>query len=120
MLNDKDNPPTVNEVLEESEADPPCRDRGRRLECSQRVSGTVRDMSKGGGPMASMTKTEPQVRVLTDEEGQALFEAQVQELLGLTAADFLRRWHAGEYDAIADDPEHWDILYLAMLGVGGH
>ncbi len=68
--------------------------------------------------MVTTATTEPQVRVLSDEDGQALFEAQVQELLGLSAAEFLRRWHAGEYDAIADDPEHWDILYLAMLGAG--
>jgi hypothetical protein len=53
---------------------------------------------------------------LTFEESQRFFEAKALELLGITGAEFLRRWEAGEYLQIADDPEHSDVMYLAILG----
>jgi hypothetical protein len=39
-----------------------------------------------------------------------------RELLGISADEFRRRWNAGEYDEIADDGDHSDITYLALLG----
>lgn len=67
---------------------------------------------------ATTTSTETAVRYLTPEESRAFFDAQLQELLGIGGDEFLRRWDAGEWDGIADDLEHLDILYLAMLGAG--
>jgi hypothetical protein len=39
-----------------------------------------------------------------------------RELLGISGDEFRQRWNAGEYDAIADDGDHSDIMYLALLG----
>jgi len=61
----------------------------------------------------------PAVIHLSDEEGRALFDSEARELLGISGVEFLRRLRAGEYDGVPDDPEHWDILYLAMMGTGG-
>lgn len=33
----------------------------------------------------------------------------------MSGEEFIRRWDAGEYDAIADEPGHTDLVYLAML-----
>lgn len=63
--------------------------------------------------------TVPAVIYLNDEEGRVLFDSTARELLGISGDEFLRRLRAGEYDGVPDDPEHWDILYLAMMGMGG-
>jgi len=57
----------------------------------------------------------PQVQELTVEETRAFFDRMARELLGISAHEFRRRWNAGEYDAIADDGDHSDIMYLAMF-----
>jgi hypothetical protein len=57
----------------------------------------------------------PGVQVLTPEEGRAFFNAQSHELLGISGAEFLRRYDAGEYDAIIDDPAHREIGLLEFL-----
>jgi hypothetical protein len=62
--------------------------------------------------------TEPEVIRLSDEDGRAFFDATARELLGIGGDDFLRRWRAGDYDDKADDPDHWDVLYLAIMGAG--
>jgi hypothetical protein len=59
--------------------------------------------------------TTPQVRFLTREEGRAFFDGQVRERLGMSGEEFLRRWDAGEYREIADDPDHPDVMYLHMI-----
>ena len=66
----------------------------------------------------TQTPTEPATRQLDPEEWWRFFDSQAQALLSMGGAEFLRRWEAGEWDGIADDPEHRDILYLAMLGAG--
>jgi hypothetical protein len=70
------------------------------------------------GPEATamVTKTEdlPAIRDLNPEESWAFFDDKARTLLGITGEEFRRRWNAGEYDAIADDPP-WDIMYLAMF-----
>lgn len=58
------------------------------------------------------------VRTMTLEEGQAFFERQVRELLGISGSEFVKRYHAGRYDDILDDPEYSSLMYLAMLGAG--
>ncbi|MBA2518628.1 MAG: hypothetical protein H0V24_03095 [Chloroflexia bacterium] len=60
----------------------------------------------------------PPVRPMTLEEGQAFFDRLARELLGIGGEEFRGRYHAGRYDDILDDPDHRDILYLAMLGAG--
>jgi hypothetical protein len=67
--------------------------------------------------MATTTDLElPDVRHLTVKESRAFFDRMARELLGISADEFRRRWSAGEYDAIADDGNHSDITYLALLG----
>lgn len=63
--------------------------------------------------------TEPRVADLDAEEWRAFFDAKARELLGISAEEFLRRWHAGDYDDLADEPGNSDIIYLALLGTGG-
>ena len=63
-------------------------------------------------------RREPRVRLLNPEETWAFFDDKARELMGTSGADFLRRLDAGEYDEIAAEPEHRDIMYLAMLGAG--
>lgn len=55
------------------------------------------------------------IKWLTAEEGHRLFDTKAQELLGIPGDEFLRRWDAGEFDAIADDPDHHEIMQLAAL-----
>ena len=52
---------------------------------------------------------------LSPEESRAFFDAKARELLDISGEEFVRRWNAGEYDEIADDPAHSDIMYLAMF-----
>ena len=51
----------------------------------------------------------------TDDEARDIFNEQAQKLLGLSGAEFIRRWEAGELDTIADDPDHPEIMQLVML-----
>ncbi len=60
----------------------------------------------------------PPVVELNFEESRAFFDTQARERLGISGEEFLRRWHAGEYVEIADEPGNGDIMYLGMLGVG--
>ncbi len=65
-----------------------------------------------------VTKTEvlPQIIELSPEESRAFFDDKARTLLGISGEEFLKRWNAGDYDEIADDPDHSDIMYLAILG----
>lgn len=54
--------------------------------------------------------------VLSIEESEAFFDKRCRELLGISAKEFRRRWEAGEWDGIGDEPEHWDAVYLGMMG----
>ncbi len=55
--------------------------------------------------------------VLEGEEWQRFVDDKARTLLGISVEEFVRRWHAGEYAEIADDPAHSDIMYLAMLSI---
>ena len=66
--------------------------------------------------MATTTeRTETRVEWATPEEGRALLDEQAQQLLGISGEEFLRRWDAGEYRAIADTPGNLHITRLASL-----
>lgn len=57
----------------------------------------------------------PPIVEFTPDESWAKYQEMVQELLGISAGEFLTRWYGGEYDEVADDPGHRDVLYLGML-----
>lgn len=46
----------------------------------------------------------PDAEILTRAEGLAFFDEQARALLGISGAEYLRRYDAGEYDAGIDDP----------------
>ena len=56
------------------------------------------------------------VQRLTLIDGQAFFDTMARQLLGMSGDEFIRRYHTGRYDDILDDPDHSDLMYLAMLG----
>ena len=58
----------------------------------------------------------PPMRLLTISESQAFFDDMVRRRLGISGDEFVRRYYAGRYDDILDDPHYSDLLYLAMLG----
>jgi hypothetical protein len=64
---------------------------------------------------ARVEDTDGQVRFLSREEGRVFFDEQARQRLGISGEEFLRRWDAGEYDAIFDDPDHPEIVELYML-----
>jgi hypothetical protein len=55
------------------------------------------------------------VLFLSPEAEQEYFDEQAREALGISGDEFRRRWRAGEYRDIADDPEHGEILRLAAM-----
>ena len=55
------------------------------------------------------------VRTLSEEEGRAFFESEVQRRLGISSEEFFRRWDVGEYRDTPDSPENWDVYRIAML-----
>jgi hypothetical protein len=48
--------------------------------------------------------------------GQQFFDDMVRRRLGISGDEFIRRYYAGRYNDILDDPHHSDLMYLAMLG----
>jgi len=65
---------------------------------------------------ATMTEAaDVEIRWLDDEDSRALFEEQARTLVGISGEEFLRRWDTGDYDAMADDPNHPEIMRLAAL-----
>jgi len=59
--------------------------------------------------------TLPGVRFATADEGRALFDRQSRRLLGISGAEFLRRWDAGAYRPVPDTPEGRKVRRLVML-----
>jgi|SRR5579884_238500 len=67
-------------------------------------------------PPASDDESLPPVQFLSPEEGRALFDEQARRLLGLSGEEFLRRYDAGEFDAVYDDPGVGrEVVHLSML-----
>ena len=50
-------------------------------------------------------------REMTEAEMQALREAEAQHYFGISAEEWLRRWHAGEYEGV----DNTGVVALAML-----
>lgn len=74
----------------------------------------VRIETRAGEVEEQFDENLPPIVDLMPEESRAWFEEKVQELLGISAEEFLTRFEAGEYDATMDE-RRWDVLYLAML-----
>jgi hypothetical protein len=59
-------------------------------------------------------QTTSDIRWLTDEEARAVFDQEARELMGISGDEFIRRWDAGDFDDIADHPDHPEVMRLAM------
>lgn len=57
----------------------------------------------------------PAVREISRAEARSIFDAQARKLVGLSGAEFLRRYDAGEFDALLDAPEHPELMELLAL-----
>lgn len=55
------------------------------------------------------------VPVFTREQRRAFFDAETRRLLGISGEEFVRRWDRGEYETVADDPSHPEVMRLASL-----
>ncbi len=60
-------------------------------------------------------RTQHDSLTLSPEEGRDLFEREAQRMLGMSGAEFLRRWNADEYVRLEDVPENWNVYRLSML-----
>lgn len=53
--------------------------------------------------------------MMPKEEAMAFFEREIQRLMGVSGAEFIRRWEAGEYEDLEDIPETRHVLRAAFL-----
>ncbi|MEA2531954.1 MAG: hypothetical protein QOG89_3598 [Thermomicrobiales bacterium] len=60
-------------------------------------------------------QTESRVQLYSPEQTREAFDDLAQELMEVSGAEFIRRWDAGEFADIADDPDRPEIMRLAML-----
>jgi hypothetical protein len=66
--------------------------------------------------MAITAKPTPTaIHWLDDADARAFFDTQARAMLGMSGEEFLRRWDAGEFVALVDDPEHPKIRRLAAM-----
>jgi hypothetical protein len=57
----------------------------------------------------------PPVYLMNTEQSHAFFDRIAREELGISREEFLRRYDAGEYDAILDDPDRTGVMHLVAL-----
>jgi hypothetical protein len=57
----------------------------------------------------------PSVIWVTPEEGKKMLDEAVRDRMGISGEEFIRRWDAGEYDSVADQPGHLIVGYLGSL-----
>jgi hypothetical protein len=55
------------------------------------------------------------IRFLDDAEAREQFDRQARRLLGISGETFLRRYEAGEFEAVQDDRQQRAVMKLAML-----
>ena len=53
--------------------------------------------------------------IMPKEEALAYFEREIQRLMGMSGAEFIRRYEAGEYEDLEDIPETRHVLKAAFL-----
>jgi hypothetical protein len=59
-------------------------------------------------------ETKP-VRFLDDAESHALFDREARRIMGMSGAEFLRRYDAGEFADELDGPRHEKLARMVML-----
>lgn len=58
--------------------------------------------------------------ILSPGEAYEVFDREVRRLMdGMTGEEFILRWEAGEYDAVADRSGSRHIMRLALMIPGG-
>lgn len=55
------------------------------------------------------------VTYLTGQAALDYFEQEIQRLMGMSGAEFIERYDAGEYETMEDIPENWHVLEAALL-----
>lgn len=60
-------------------------------------------------------RTDQRIEWFSPEETREAFDASAREWFGMSGEEFIRRWDAGEFDAIADDADHPQVMWLATL-----
>jgi len=64
---------------------------------------------------ANQPVEEPDVIELTPEEAMATFDRQARRLAGMSGAEFLQRWDAGEFQPVPDEtPEDRRLARLVL------
>ena len=63
----------------------------------------------------------PGVQWLTDDEARAIFDAEARRVMGMSGAEFLRRYDAGEFDdhpdtSAEEDLTFWSLVMLTPFG----
>lgn len=58
--------------------------------------------------------------ILSPDEAYEVFNGEVQRLMdGMTGEEFIRRWQAGEFETVADQPGSRHIMRLILMMPGG-
>jgi len=52
---------------------------------------------------------------VSTEDAQRMFDEAARRIAGISGAEFIRRYDAGEYAAIPDDAEHRLIIELSLF-----
>jgi hypothetical protein len=65
--------------------------------------------------VATAQETERRIQLFSPDQTRDAFDDLAQKLMQMSGAEFIRRWDAGEFTDIADDPDHPEIMRLAML-----
>jgi hypothetical protein len=78
--------------------------------------GDVSSEEREERPMATeIDVRENPVEWLTAEESRAFFDRQARSRMNMTGEEFLQRLDEGEWDAVIDDPEYRDVLFLSIV-----
>ena len=60
-------------------------------------------------------QTEQGVHWIGDEEARAIFDAEARRVMGMSGAEFLRRYDAGEFDDRPDTSAEADLDYWGLV-----
>ncbi len=87
------------------------------VEAARPPASDVEVTSNGDGTVSQEPGEAPltPVQWLTATEAGACFDQEAWQRLGMSGRKFLRRYDAGEFDAVYDDPDHRQVLHLSML-----
>jgi hypothetical protein len=65
--------------------------------------------------MAIVPAPVEEIRFLNDDEARRQFDRQARRLMGMSGEEFLRRYEAGELEAVQDERQQRAVMKLAML-----